>query len=475
MWFTSRGRLGCGRPGSRNHGRRRGSAAVSFFLLAAVAASPAWASAGPPTNDEYALLVLTNESRAEPSADGGTEPVVPPLIWNDALAAAARAHSDDMATNGCFQHNSCGGGSWFTRVGSYYPNWDYLAENIGSGLLDPVTMHRGWMSSSGHRANLLDGSINEFGAGFAIGHDNFGTLPLATEDMGLRALVAQEMMPTLPAGAVLPRLGASGDSRDLIVNYYHYHGGAPQAVRAIVGSSCIPLALRNGSTTHGTYAAKRTLPGSGCVPLVFEAVRSDGRVVRWPSSGAILVGIGGSSCAERTTSAPTASCGAGGGPTPTPTPAPGPTPTPDPNSQDDLDKPQVMMRTIDQADGTGVIRLSALFDDAAFDPTITPIQVKLSFPGGVTWSETLPTMCSGTPCLRENATGAVFRARYSTRGPNLSFVRAKSGAWLVRYFSNTESIPDASDGPVALTITVEGVARSVTLEGRWSQGRYAAR
>src|SRR5581483_11706534 len=89
MWFTSRGRLGCGRPGSRNHGRRRGSAAVSFFLLAAVAASPAWASAGPPTNDEYALLVLTNESRAEPSADGGTEPVVPPLIWNDALAAAA--------------------------------------------------------------------------------------------------------------------------------------------------------------------------------------------------------------------------------------------------------------------------------------------------------------------------------------------------------------------------------------------------
>ena len=98
------------------------------------------------------------------------------------------------------------------------------------------------------------------------------------------------------------------------MTYYHANGGAPQAVRALVGPSCVNLSLESGKAAYGTYGASRSFTGSGCVPVVFEAIRSDGTRQRFPKDDAILVGVGsgGAYCAERTTAVPTQDCGGPG-------------------------------------------------------------------------------------------------------------------------------------------------------------------
>ncbi|MEK7649672.1 MAG: CAP domain-containing protein [Patescibacteria group bacterium] len=260
------------------------------------------------TNEEIALLVLANEARSNPAAFGYTNPIVPPLRWSDELARAARAHSVDMAENNCYQHNSCNGQTWWKRIQAYYPGWTALAENIITVGGIPEYMHRDWMNSAGHRAHILSGGLVDFGAGIALGESNFGLIEYGTEDFGTRSLPALTSYPTLPGGTILPRLGGT-QSRVLMVNYYHYNGGTPQ-VKALVGTSCVNLTLKTGNAAHGTYSVNRAFTGNGCTPVVFEATRSDGQKVRYPATGAILVGTGdaGASCAYTTTVTPTINC-----------------------------------------------------------------------------------------------------------------------------------------------------------------------
>jgi uncharacterized protein YkwD len=471
-----------GRSAKRSAARvsaRKGLSVMSVALLATVAAETARAVPGPPTNEEYALLVFANEARSNPAVSGGTEPAVPPMVWSDGLGAAARFHSDDMAENGCFQHNSCGGGSWINRVESYYPSWEWLGENIGSGTDDPAGLNSSWLSSPGHRANILSGAYNEFGGGIAIGQDGFGPFPVATEDMGEHALIALELLPTLPAGTVLPRIGGT-EARQLVVNYYHYHGAPPSAVRARVGSSCVNLALRTGTATHGTYAASRSISGSGCIPLVFEAVRSDGLVARFPASGSILVGVGssGANCAETTTASPSASCGSGPLPTPTPTPGAGPTPAATPTP---VVAPAAMVgakglfRPSHKKPDQGQARVGADVDaGASFDPRTNAVRIDVSLPGGAQWSEVLPASCGSQPCLHANAKGSAFNARYPG-GRSLRIARMRSGLWRLRYAARSTAMPALADGPVTLTIKLAGASRSTSLEGEWNSGRYLAR
>ncbi len=258
----------------------------------------------PPTNEEIGLMVYANMARAAQS------PPRLPLMWNDDLAAAARAHSGDMAEHGCYQHNSCNGQSWVKRVESFYgKHWTGLGENIGAGSTDPENLHAGWMGSTGHRANILGGGFTEFGAGIELGEDNFGTLPLGTEDFGSRGLTALQLYPKIPAGMVNPRQSSSTVSRTLMVNAYKYQDGI-DSVRAIVNGQPVAMNLLTGNAENGTYSVIRSFTGTGCVPVYFET-RSGTETWRWPETDAILVGVNRTNCAER---------GPGGGTPPTSTP-----------------------------------------------------------------------------------------------------------------------------------------------------------
>jgi uncharacterized protein YkwD len=113
-----------------------------------------------------------------------------PLRLNERLARAARAHSQDMARNRYFDHNSRNGSSFVDRIRrTGYLNgarrWK-VAENIAWGtnwLASPRAIMKAWMDSPGHRANILDGSYREIGIGVAT---RSGPKAIYTTDFGTR-------------------------------------------------------------------------------------------------------------------------------------------------------------------------------------------------------------------------------------------------------------------------------------------------
>jgi uncharacterized protein YkwD len=95
-----------------------------------------------------------------------------PLVDNAALALAAQAHANDMIANRYFSHVSADGRTFDQRIRSAGYAGSYLAENIawGGGYLGtPRSVVSGWMHSSGHRANILNGVLRDSGIGVSVG------------------------------------------------------------------------------------------------------------------------------------------------------------------------------------------------------------------------------------------------------------------------------------------------------------------
>ena len=94
---------------------------------------------------------------------------------NDLDKAAGR-HSRRMKRRGCFSHECPGEKDLAGRVSStgYLRcncSWG-IGENIAWGSDSrgtPVEIVQGWMDSSGHRRNILDGEFRHIGVGVAWG------------------------------------------------------------------------------------------------------------------------------------------------------------------------------------------------------------------------------------------------------------------------------------------------------------------
>lgn len=422
--------------GRKGWGIRAGAAVV---LLAATLNGGVAAAAYAPSADELALLALANEARA---AAG-----LRPLVWHTGLGQAARSHSTDMAQRGCFQHNSCNGQSWTARISQYYPSWSALGEIIALGGSDPRTLHEDWMGSAPHRAKIL-GGYSEFGAGIALQQTNFGEWAYATEDFGERGAVPPSSIPTLPSGGVSPRIGFD-PTRELLVNYYHPGGGAPEAVRALVGSTCVRLSRTAGSAANGTYGTERTFTGSGCIPVVFEAIRSDGVKLRWPTNKALLVGVGvaGLLCAETTTSVPSQDCG--GGPV-----DPEPTPTPD-GSPTALSGVRAVLRPSRQNPSVGTVSVQATLPSLfGFDPTTAPVTVRIRVAGAVAWELIVPADCDDGPCLDANERRTTYRGKLGTA--SVSFARMQGDKWKLRLSGRDQALGTLAAGTVEITVAADG-------------------
>ncbi len=91
-----------------------------------------------------------------------------PLQWDNAAAAVARAHSQDMVDNDFMGHRSPTtgmAGDRFERSGIKVVR---LRENVGRGY-GPVTIHEALMNSPGHRINVLAEDVPKVGIGAVIG------------------------------------------------------------------------------------------------------------------------------------------------------------------------------------------------------------------------------------------------------------------------------------------------------------------
>jgi uncharacterized protein YkwD len=114
-----------------------------------------------------AVLCLHNRERA---ARG-----LPRLREQRQLRAAAQAHAEHMVEAQFFAHDDPDGGDFAARIldTGYGRNarWS-LGENIAYASGDGATVaqiHRMWMDSPGHRANILQRRFREIGIGIALG------------------------------------------------------------------------------------------------------------------------------------------------------------------------------------------------------------------------------------------------------------------------------------------------------------------
>ena len=89
------------------------------------------------------------------------------LQWESKAEAAARGHSQDMADNNYFQHNSQDGTRFFARLQAEGISYRSCGENICAGSGDAIYMVIGWIGSSGHRGGILTPSFKYIGVGVA--------------------------------------------------------------------------------------------------------------------------------------------------------------------------------------------------------------------------------------------------------------------------------------------------------------------
>lgn len=145
----------------------RGIRVAALAALVAVLVLPASGSAGRSsrltrvTSLDSALFAQVNAFRATHGLGQ--------LRVSPSLAAAARAHSTQMARLGYFSHNSANGGSFSSRISTYYPARGYRSWTVGENLLwaspdvGAARALRLWLASPPHRANLLNPSWREIG------------------------------------------------------------------------------------------------------------------------------------------------------------------------------------------------------------------------------------------------------------------------------------------------------------------------
>ena len=110
----------------------------------------------------------------------------PPLAWDDALGAAALAHSRDMAAQRRFAHQGSDGSDAAARATRAGYGWRLVGENIASGQTSAQEAVAGWIDSPGHCANLMNPAFTEMGAGYGISRARMPGFVYWTQVFGAR-------------------------------------------------------------------------------------------------------------------------------------------------------------------------------------------------------------------------------------------------------------------------------------------------
>jgi len=141
--------------------------ATSVFGLATPSATLAWDAGAASAASEKQLIALTNQSRAAAGLKA--------LKTDSTLTAVARWRSKDMIVRDYFSHDIPGFGKVFKKLDQKGYCYKVAGENIGwNDYPDDVAtaqIHKMFMGSSGHRANILGKSWDVIGVGSYKGSD----------------------------------------------------------------------------------------------------------------------------------------------------------------------------------------------------------------------------------------------------------------------------------------------------------------
>jgi uncharacterized protein YkwD len=142
-------------------------AITSVATLATPRTVDAWSGGSFSSSSERALVSMTNRSRAAAGLRS--------LRIDSTLTSVARWRSKDMIERDYFSHHVPGYGSVFKKLDSKGYCYKVAGENIGWNTYpdDDATaaIHRMFMDSSGHRANVLGRAWDAIGVGAYKGSD----------------------------------------------------------------------------------------------------------------------------------------------------------------------------------------------------------------------------------------------------------------------------------------------------------------
>ena len=127
----------------------------AFFLLIIplLFAQPAFAASAV-ENVSAPATAAVNEIRAQ----HGIAAIKP----NRKLSRAAEIHTKDMIRKGFFSHTGSDGSTIGTRARSQKYRFCVISENIAQGHAGIEQVLGAWMTSPGHRRNLLNPEVTEF-------------------------------------------------------------------------------------------------------------------------------------------------------------------------------------------------------------------------------------------------------------------------------------------------------------------------
>jgi uncharacterized protein YkwD len=152
-------RLGAFRP-SGFHPRKE-HRMHRLLLLIAVAVALAACTPAPGTERVTAGESVDIASvGAQLSLQRAQNGLVRPLGYSPALQAAAEAKAEQLSRTGTFSHNAAELGQRVRRAG--YQSC-LTAENIARGQPDIRSVVAEWMNSPGHRANILNAQVTQYG------------------------------------------------------------------------------------------------------------------------------------------------------------------------------------------------------------------------------------------------------------------------------------------------------------------------
>ncbi|MEK4485565.1 CAP domain-containing protein [Psychrobacillus sp. FSL H8-0484] len=105
------------------------------------------------------VVDLTNQERAKAG--------LKPLQLDTKLTQSAQAKSQDMKNKNYFSHTSPTYGSPFDQMKAFGVTYSSAAENIAMGQRSATEVMNAWMTSPGHKANIMNPSYTHIGVGLS--------------------------------------------------------------------------------------------------------------------------------------------------------------------------------------------------------------------------------------------------------------------------------------------------------------------
>lgn len=145
---------------------------------------------------EKSMWEAVNRDRANPQNVAETNGRALPLLWNDELAAVARAHSQDMVRRQFFDHVDPDGRSGGERIEDAGIRWQSTGENIAMyndvGEAEAAFMREPRFEPN-HRGNILNPKYTAIGIGIVQGPNGlfFITQDFVESPAGSRAPTAR--------------------------------------------------------------------------------------------------------------------------------------------------------------------------------------------------------------------------------------------------------------------------------------------